>query len=171
MLEQQTGIMAKIRRKLLFSKRSIVNLQAWQLYLNARKQSELKEWQDLGDSFLIWYNLMMLHLWLVFTRLRSCEPKLNHRISHDIINKFWRDVNFELMAITNVGDKLLVSKYRKQLFPIYWGTMLAYDEGMYKGDPVLADALWRYFLFSNFYIEFFEFPLFGPHFISIILHD
>jgi hypothetical protein len=29
------------------------------------------------------------------------------------------------------------------------GTFLAYDEAMYGGDPILADALWRYSFFIS----------------------
>jgi hypothetical protein len=39
------------------------------------------------------------------------------------------------------------------LISTYYGQTLAYDEGLYEGDAILAAALWRYVIVFMWYVQ------------------
>ncbi len=59
-----------------------------------------------------------------------------------LFNTFWKDVESRAMA-GGVMNPFLLSKTLKELGRIYYGSIIAYDEALVEGDPMLAEALWR----------------------------
>ncbi len=65
-----------------------------------------------------------------------------YRFSQMLFNTFWKDVESRAMA-GGVMNPFLLSKTLKELGRIYYGSIIAYDEALIEGDPMLAEALWR----------------------------
>ncbi|KAI8906922.1 ubiquinol-cytochrome C chaperone-domain-containing protein [Gorgonomyces haynaldii] len=102
------------------------------------KKPQLQEW-GLDLNFQTWFNFTVLHVWLVSSRLRT-EGKLGHELQQEIFNHIWLDVEIKLHQ---AGVKTRINKITDNLIGSYYGQTLAYDEGLKKGKPVLASALWR----------------------------
>lgn len=49
----------------------------------------------------------------------------------------------------NVYSRMVRNKYLKDLFTQWRGVLAAYDEGLVKGDAVLATAVWRNILYGR----------------------
>ncbi len=54
-----------------------------------------------------------------------------------------------MVTVHNVQARMLRNKYLKDLFVQWRGLTAAYDEGLIKGDAVLAAAIWRNIFAGN----------------------
>jgi hypothetical protein len=73
-------------------------------------------------------------------RLRS-EGKEGREMTQEIFEHLWLDIELKL---ADAGVKHNLSKIVDELLTSFYGQTLAYDEGLCKGNPTLASALWRY---------------------------
>lgn len=85
----------------------------------------------------------MLHMYLLSVRLRcfpgpSAQPWQQHLLDH-----FFYDAENRMTVNHNMHARGTRNKYLKDLFVQWRGLLAAYDEGLVKGDAVLAAALWR----------------------------
>ncbi|KAJ3092313.1 hypothetical protein HK102_008624 [Quaeritorhiza haematococci] len=93
----------------------------------------------LQDNFQSWFSVTVLHLWAYNARLRAEGPD-GKDMKQEIFNHLWMDVEIKLHQ---AGVKQKVGQIISDLLSAYYGQTLAYDEGLYRGDAVLASALWR----------------------------
>ena len=80
-------------------------------------------------------------------RLRA-EGEVGKDVSRMVVEHFVNDLE---LKISNRGVR--TREAMKELMAQYHGLSLAYDEGIYSDDTVLAGALWRYFSFSFIHLQ------------------
>jgi cytochrome b pre-mRNA-processing protein 3 len=81
-------------------------------------------------------------MWILQVRLRHFPaPMSKHWIELLTNHCFWEAEKTMDLVQKLTGTQR--SKYLKDYYEIWRGTILAYDEGLVKGDAVLAAAVWR----------------------------
>ncbi|KAJ1549047.1 hypothetical protein HK096_000662 [Nowakowskiella sp. JEL0078] len=111
-------------------------------YKKCASQIETQTWFidecKLPKNFHSWFASAVLHIWIYSTRLKL-EGDEGKAMSQEIFNHLWVDVELELHK---AGAQRILNIV-KDLLSGYYGHTLAYNEGLFKGDPVLASALWK----------------------------
>ncbi|RYP17086.1 hypothetical protein DL765_004705 [Monosporascus sp. GIB2] len=97
----------------------------------------------LPPTFSTWSQVTMLHMYLVFARLRNLEPDAARSWQKQLVDHFFFDAEDKMELNHGLHSRGLRHRYLKDLFVQWRGVIVAYDEGVVKGDPVLAAALWR----------------------------
>ncbi|KAJ3186173.1 hypothetical protein HDU85_007613 [Gaertneriomyces sp. JEL0708] len=103
------------------------------------KMPELIKEFNLPNNFQTWYQITLLHIWMFNARLRV-EGLDGKEMKQELFDHIWLDVELKLHQ---AGVKSGFSKIMTNLVSGYYGASLAYDEGLYYGDAILAAALWR----------------------------
>lgn len=84
----------------------------------------------------------MLHLYLVVVRLRCLEKQAWQAWQTQLVNHFFQHAE-DLMEANHGMSRMIRSRHLNSLFQTWRGVILAYDEGLVKGDAVMAAAVWR----------------------------
>ena len=84
----------------------------------------------------------MLHMYLIAARIR-CFPHSSQTWQQHLLDHFFYDAENRMMVNHNMHARGTRNKYLKDLFIQWRGLLAAYDEGLMKGDAVLAAAIWR----------------------------
>ncbi|KAI2637349.1 hypothetical protein GGS21DRAFT_473369 [Xylaria nigripes] len=103
-------------------------------------------WHDdfkLPPTFSTWSQVTMLHMYLVFARLRNLEIDAARVWQAQLVDHFFFDAEERMDVNHGISSRGLRSRYLKDLFVQWRGVVAAYDEGVAKGDAVLASAVWR----------------------------
>ncbi|KAJ3164552.1 hypothetical protein HDU88_005198 [Geranomyces variabilis] len=103
------------------------------------KRSEMVKAFNLPDNFQTWFAMTVLHVWMYNARLRA-EGLEGKEMKQEMFDHIWLDVE---LKIHHAGVRTNVSKIMSNLVSAYYGQTLAYDEGLYYGDAIMAGALWR----------------------------
>ncbi|RKO92270.1 ubiquinol-cytochrome C chaperone-domain-containing protein, partial [Blyttiomyces helicus] len=103
------------------------------------RRPEMLEVYKLPDNFQTWFAMAVLHIWMVNCRLRA-EGLDGKDIKQELFDAFSLDVE---LKIHKAGVKANIGAIMTDLLSSYYGQTLAYDEGLYYGDAVMAGALWR----------------------------
>jgi hypothetical protein len=85
----------------------------------------------------------MLHMYILVVRLRCLDQENFRAWQSQLVDHFFHEAETKMELTHDVTSKALRQRYLKDLFVQWRGLMLAYDEGLVKGDAVLASALWR----------------------------
>lgn len=85
----------------------------------------------------------MLHMYLVFARLRNLDKDTAKSWQAQLVDHFFFDAEERMDVNHGISSRGLRSKYLKDVFVQWRGIIMAYDEGVVKGDAVLASAVWR----------------------------
>ena len=85
----------------------------------------------------------MLHMYMVFARVRNLEPEMASLFQRQLVDHFFFDAEDRIAQNHGVSTRSLQQRYLKDLFVQWRGAILAYDEGVARGDPALAAAVWR----------------------------
>ncbi|RUS24653.1 ubiquinol-cytochrome C chaperone-domain-containing protein [Jimgerdemannia flammicorona] len=93
---------------------------------------------DLPDNYQTWFAITQLHVWMLMVRLRA--EKDSKIYTQELVNRLFEDVE-ERMRGHGISGRIVVG-YIKDLIAQFHGSVVTYDEGMCKDDPVLAAALW-----------------------------
>jgi len=116
---------------------------------------------QLPNTFQSWFSITQLHVWLVTMRLRGelvgafpqqqqgstptpapqqleLQARLGSDVSRLVVEYFVSDMETRLHQLGSSSSSTM-----KVLMSQHHGCSLAYDEGIYDRDPVLASALWR----------------------------
>lgn len=85
----------------------------------------------------------MLRMYVLVARARCLEPEAYNNWYHQLLNHYFFDC--ERVMDTNHGltAKSQRQRFLKDLFVQWRGLLASYDEGLAKGDAVLASAVWR----------------------------
>ncbi|KJZ74122.1 hypothetical protein HIM_06571 [Hirsutella minnesotensis 3608] len=97
----------------------------------------------LRPSFSTWSHVTMLHLYLVNARVRCLERDAYRSWQQQLVDHFFYDCEKKMHLDHNITSSALRQRYLKDIFVQWRGLLLAYDEGLIKGDAVLASAVWR----------------------------
>lgn len=100
---------------------------------------------DLPPTFSTWSQVTFLHMYVAVTQLRAAldsdtEFQNYHRY---LIEHFSRAAEEKMVLLHNLNAQGIRSRYLKDLFIQWRGVLASYDEGLVKGDAVLASAVWR----------------------------
>ncbi|KAH7348700.1 ubiquinol-cytochrome C chaperone-domain-containing protein [Rhexocercosporidium sp. MPI-PUGE-AT-0058] len=97
----------------------------------------------LKPTFSTWSQVTMLHMYLLAVRLRCFPAQSEKPWQQHLLDHFFHDAENRMMIYHNMHASGTRSKYLKDLFIQWRGLLVAYDEGLVKGDAVLAAAVWR----------------------------
>lgn len=85
----------------------------------------------------------MLHLYLINARIRCFEREAFHHWQHQLTDHFFFECEKKMHIDHQITSSALRQRYLKDIFVQWRGLLLAYDEGLIKGDATLASAVWR----------------------------
>lgn len=85
----------------------------------------------------------MLHLYLLNARVRCFERDAYRSWQQQLVDHFFFECEKKMHLDHNITSSALRQRYLKDIFVQWRGLLLAYDEGLVKGDAVLASAVWR----------------------------
>lgn len=85
----------------------------------------------------------MLHLYLLNARIRQFDREAYRRWQQQLVDHFFFEAEKKMHVDHSITSSALRQRYLKDIFVQWRGLLLAYDEGLIKGDAILASALWR----------------------------
>ncbi|KAK3176945.1 hypothetical protein OEA41_008271 [Lepraria neglecta] len=97
----------------------------------------------LTPTFNTWAQITFLHMYLLTARLRSFPPAHAPTWHQHLLDHFFYIAEDRMVTTHNIAARSIRNKYLKDLFVQWRGLMAGYDEGLVKGDAVLATAAWR----------------------------
>ncbi|KAF4587791.1 ubiquinol-cytochrome C chaperone [Ophiocordyceps camponoti-floridani] len=97
----------------------------------------------LPPSFNTWSHVTMLHLYLINAQLRCFENDAYRSWQQQLIDHFFFECEKKMHLDHNITSSALRQRYLKDVFVQWRGLLLAYDEGLIRGDAILASAVWR----------------------------
>ncbi|POR32829.1 CBP3-like protein [Tolypocladium paradoxum] len=97
----------------------------------------------LQPSFSTWSHVTMLHLYLVNARLRMLDRDAYRNWQQQLVDHFFFECEKKMHVDHSITSSALRQRYLKDIFVQWRGLLLAYDEGLIKGDAMLASAVWR----------------------------
>ncbi|RDA90075.1 hypothetical protein CP533_2905 [Ophiocordyceps camponoti-saundersi (nom. inval.)] len=97
----------------------------------------------LHPSFSTWSHVTMLHLYLVNARVRCFDHETHRNWQQQLVDQFFFECEKKMHLDHNLTSSTLRQRYLKDVFVQWRGLILAYDEGLIKGDAILASAVWR----------------------------
>jgi cytochrome b pre-mRNA-processing protein 3 len=97
----------------------------------------------LLPTFSTWAHVTMLHMYLLVVRFRCLDAAAQQAWQAQLVNHFFYHAEAKMEDVHELHARMVRQTYLKDLFVQWRGLMLAYDEGIVKGDAVLASAVWR----------------------------
>lgn len=85
----------------------------------------------------------MLHLYLINARIRCFDRETCRSWQQQMIDHFFFECEKKMHVDHGLTSSALRQRYLKDIFVQWRGLILAYDEGLIKGDAILASAIWR----------------------------
>jgi len=85
----------------------------------------------------------MLHMYLMVVRLRCLDLNATRAWQKQLEEHFFWDAEARMDVKHAVTSASVRQRYLKDLFLQWRGALLSYDEGLVRGDAVLAAAAWR----------------------------
>jgi cytochrome b pre-mRNA-processing protein 3 len=97
----------------------------------------------LPVTFNSWAQVLFLHMWLLTARLR-CFPEQYVKDWHqNLLDHFFYAAEDRMATWHGMSARGVRNKNLKDLWTQWRGVQLAYDEGLIRGDAVMATAVWR----------------------------
>ena len=97
----------------------------------------------LAPTFINWAQITFIHTYLLQVRFRMF-PKTHAPIwIQHLTNHAFYAAEDRLVVWHKLNANSLRQKYLKDIFSQWRAVLLSYDEGLMKGDAVLAAAVWR----------------------------
>jgi cytochrome b pre-mRNA-processing protein 3 len=85
----------------------------------------------------------MLHLYLINARVRCFERDTYRNWQQQLVDHFFFECEKKMHLDHGIVSSAIRQRYLKDIFVQWRGLLLAYDEGLIKGDAILASAVWR----------------------------
>ena len=82
-------------------------------------------------------------MYLLTVRMRCFVPEHAPKWHQHLLDHFFYLAEDKMVTIHNVHSRAIRNKYLKDLFVQWRGCLAGYDEGLIRGDAVLATAVWR----------------------------
>jgi cytochrome b pre-mRNA-processing protein 3 len=98
---------------------------------------------SLPPTFSTWAHVAMLHMYLLVVRFRCFDADRQQAWQGAMVNHFFYEAEAKMDVVHAVTSRAIRQRYLKDFFVQWRGLILAYDEGLVKGDAVLAEAVWR----------------------------
>ncbi|CZR61505.1 related to CBP3-required for assembly of cytochrome bc1 complex [Phialocephala subalpina] len=103
----------------------------------------------LPPTFSTWSQVTMLHMYFLSARFRCFEAHIAQPWQQHLLDHFFYDAENKMTINHGMHARGTRNKYLKDLFVQWRGVLAAYDEGLFKGDAVLAAAVWRNIFKAN----------------------
>ncbi|CAK4031006.1 CBP3, mitochondrial [Lecanosticta acicola] len=106
---------------------------------------EPKEKGGLGldATFNSWAQVLYLHMWMLTVRLRCFPAKYVKDWHQNLLDHFFYAAEDRMATWHGMSSRGVRNKNLKDLWLQWRGVQLGYDEGLVKGDAVMAAAIWR----------------------------
>lgn len=85
----------------------------------------------------------MLHMYALSVRFRCLPADQCGTWQQHLVDHFFHDAENRMAVNHHMHVRGMRGRYLKDLFVQWRGLLAAYDEGLVKGDAVLAAAVWR----------------------------
>ena len=85
----------------------------------------------------------MLHMYVLTVRLRALPSEYAPAWHQHLTDHFFFAAEAKMTVLHGMVSRSIRSRYLKDLFGQWRGCLLSYDEGLVKGDAMLAAAVWR----------------------------
>lgn len=97
----------------------------------------------LDVTFFNWQQIIFLHMYILTVRLREF-PAEHAKIWHQqLLDHFFYAAEERMEVWHGIVARSTRNKYLKDMWTQWRGVIFSYDEGLVKGDAVLAGAVWR----------------------------
>jgi len=126
------------------------------LYLECALQAAYADGEELSPSAKFWYStcarpptfqswsqVTMLHMWMLAARMRALDKGRVKLWQQHFIDHFFYDAEEKMVKRYGIKSAGKRGGYMKDLYHQYRGMTAAFDEGLVRGDAVLATAIWR----------------------------
>ncbi|KAL2355776.1 ubiquinol-cytochrome C chaperone-domain-containing protein [Cryomyces antarcticus] len=102
-------------------------------------------YEDLGltPTFNTWAQISFLHMYLLTVRFRYFPPDHAPAWHQHLLDHFSYAAEDRMATYHGMVARGTRNKYLKDLFIQWRGVLAAYDEGLIRGDAVMAAAVWR----------------------------
>lgn len=97
----------------------------------------------LDVTFNTWAQVVFLHMYLLTVRLRMFPAEHAGVWHQNLLDHFFYAAEDRMAVWHGMTARGVRNKYLKDLWLQWRGLLLSYDEGLIKGDAVLATAVWR----------------------------
>ncbi|KAI9777069.1 MAG: Protein cbp3, mitochondrial [Candelina submexicana] len=97
----------------------------------------------LTPTFNTWAQITFLHMYLLTVRFRCFPPEYAPAWHQHLLDHFFYKAEDRMTVEHQVHSRAIRNKYLKDLFIQWRGLTAGYDEGIARGDAVLATAVWR----------------------------
>ncbi|KAK6380381.1 Serine carboxypeptidase 3 [Exophiala oligosperma] len=98
----------------------------------------------LPPTFSTWSQVAFLHMYIITVRMRAVDTTSEFQdYQRYLIEHFSSAAEDKMVLLHNMSARGVRNKYLKDLFLQWRGILAAHDEGLIKGDAVLAGAVWR----------------------------
>ncbi|ODV63774.1 Cbp3p ASCRUDRAFT_73556 [Ascoidea rubescens DSM 1968] len=115
-------------------------------YRNEKLSSTAKFYYEtlgLPNTFSTWYQITLLHEWMLFVRMRAMPGKYGQNYQQKIVDRTFQDIELRLSEEMNIHSGRIRDRYLKEFDNQLRGAILSYDEAFVSDDITLAYALWR----------------------------
>jgi len=85
----------------------------------------------------------MLHMYVLAARFRCFPGAQAQPFQQHLLDHFFYDAENKMAVDHAMHSRGMRNKYLKDIYIQWRGLLAAYDEGVVKGDAVLASAIWR----------------------------
>ncbi|KAF2270220.1 ubiquinol cytochrome-c reductase assembly protein Cbp3 [Lojkania enalia] len=108
----------------------------------------------LQPTFINWAQITFIHMYMLQVRFRMFpDTHASVWIQH-LTNHLFYTAEDRLVVWHKLNTNSLRQKYLKDLFAQWRAVLLSYDEGLVKGDAMLAAAIWRNLLAGREDVDF-----------------
>ncbi|CEP62471.1 Cbp3p LALA0_S05e06392g [Lachancea lanzarotensis] len=97
----------------------------------------------LPRTFSQWFQVTILHEWILFVRMRAMPFKYGKNYQQKLVDRTFTDIELRLFDEMNVNSSRIADQYLKDFNSQLRGAVFAYDEGFFTDDSTLAAAIWR----------------------------
>ena len=111
--------------------------------LGVPKPGSWYENYDILPTFNAWAQITFLHMYLLTVRLRMFPADHARHWHQNLLDHFFYAAEDRMAVFHGIEARSVRNKYLKDLFVQWRGVLAAYDEGLIKGDAVMAAAVWR----------------------------
>lgn len=97
----------------------------------------------LPQSFSQWFQISILHYWILSVRMRAMPFKYGRNYQQKLVDRIFRDMELRMAEELRINSNRVIEGYLKEYHTQLLGSVLSYDEGLMTDDITLAGALWR----------------------------
>lgn len=98
---------------------------------------------ELPVTFNMWAQAMYLHMYALTARMRKFPAEHVRIWEQNLLDHFFYAAEDRMAMWHGMAARGIRNKYLKDLWVQWRGVLVSYDEGLIKGDAVLAAAVWR----------------------------